>query len=108
MTELKQKKCVPCEGGVKPFGKDEIESHLKMISSGWQVIDSKRLKKEIPVKDFNESMEIAGKIAVIAEEEQHHPDLVIHYSSIEIEFTTHAIDGLSENDFIMAAKVDDI
>jgi len=108
MTELKQKKCVPCEGGVRPFGSDEIESHLKMISSGWQVIENKKLRKEIPVKDFNESMKIAGKIAVIAEEEQHHPDLGIHYSSIEIEFTTHAIDGLSENDFIMAAKIDEI
>lgn len=106
--ELNKKKCVPCEGGVQPFSVDKINGFKTKISPEWEIVDNKRIKKEFPFDNFVQGMEFAGKVAALAEEEQHHPDLCIHYSGVDVNFTTHAIGGLSENDFIMAAKVDEI
>lgn len=106
MTDLKEKKCVPCEGGVEPFGKDKIEKYKSRVSEDWNVIDDRKIKKDYKFKDFMEGMNFAQKVAAIAEEEQHHPDMCVHYGSVDVQFTTHAIGGLSENDFIMAAKID--
>jgi 4a-hydroxytetrahydrobiopterin dehydratase len=72
------------------------------------VIDDKKIKKEFPFENFNRGMAFLQNVAALANEEDHHPDMCIHYSSVEIELTTHAVNGLSENDFIMAAKIDEI
>ncbi|MEE4215330.1 MAG: 4a-hydroxytetrahydrobiopterin dehydratase [Bacteroidales bacterium] len=106
--ELKDKKCVPCEGGVEPFKEKEIREFKDKVDSDWDVIDNKKIKRKFPFKNFKESMAFVNKIADIAEEEQHHPDITIHYDEVEVELTTHAIKGLSENDFIIASKIDDL
>jgi 4a-hydroxytetrahydrobiopterin dehydratase len=104
--ELTKKKCVPCEGGVPPLTEGEYSELLKQIP-GWKVADN-RVAKQFNFKDFREAMKFVNKIAEVAENEGHHPDISIHYSQVIIELWTHAINGLSENDFIVAAKIDDL
>jgi 4a-hydroxytetrahydrobiopterin dehydratase len=104
MTDLAQKKCVPCEGGVPAFGKSEVENYLSQLK-GWSR-NGKWITKEFSFTDFVAAMKFVNKVADIAEAESHHPDIHIHYNRVRLEIWTHAIDGLSENDFILAAKVD--
>lgn len=106
--DLSERKCVPCSGKEKPLRKEEAEKLLGQIKNGWQVIDNKKLRNNYPFENFKRGMVFAQNIANLAEEEQHHPDLCIHYKNVEVELTTHAIGGLSENDFIMAAKIDNL
>ena len=106
--DLKSKKCVPCEGGVPKLNKDEITEFRKFIHSSWEVIDNKKLKRSIKFVNFKHTMEFVNKVAVLAENEGHHPDMFISYGSCIIEQWTHAINGLSENDFILAAKIDEL
>ncbi len=108
MIELKEKHCVPCEAGAKPFDGDQIVQFKKRLAPGWRVIEDKKLQKEFPFENFKRGMAFAQDIAIIAEKENHHPDICIHYSNVEVELSTHAIGGLSENDFIMAAKIDEL
>jgi 4a-hydroxytetrahydrobiopterin dehydratase len=106
-ASLVKKHCVPCEGGALPFTHKQTEEYLPKIKSAWSVVeDNKKLRRELSFKDFKAAMELVNKIAVIAEEEGHHPDITINYNKVLIELTTHAIGGLSENDFILAAKID--
>src|SRR3990167_4433095 len=108
MTGLTQKKCVACEGGAVPLNRIEAEVLLKQIS-GWNLSeDGKIISREFTFKNFVEAMDFANKIALIAEEEGHHPDLAISWGKVGISLTTHAIKGLSENDLILAAKIDQI
>jgi 4a-hydroxytetrahydrobiopterin dehydratase len=104
--KLTEKKCVPCEGGVPPFDKKKIAEYVKQLPSGWDVVDGKAIEKLFKFKSFPETMAFVNKIALIAQEEGHHPDMEVHYSKLLVKFSTHAIGGLSENDFIMAAKID--
>lgn len=108
MTDLHQKKCVPCEGGVAPIAEAEARKLLEQ-TKGWILDFSKtpaRVSRTFKTKNFKETTALFVKIALLAEEQGHHPDIEIHYGSISASFTTHAINGLSENDFIMAAKID--
>lgn len=105
--KLTEMKCVPCEGGVPPFDKKKTAQYIKQLPKGWAVVDGgKKLRKEFKFKSFPETMAFVNKAALIAQEEGHHPDMEVHYSRLGIEFWTHAINGLSENDFIMAAKIE--
>jgi len=108
MIDLKEKHCVPCEGGTKPIGNEQIKELKKKLASGWQAIDDKKLQKKFPFENFKQGMAFAQKIAEIAESENHHPDLFVSYPEVEVKLTTHSIGGLSENDFIMAAKIDEL
>jgi 4a-hydroxytetrahydrobiopterin dehydratase len=105
---LSDKKCVACEGGVPPIAGTELERYMAELTLPWDIIEGKKISKEFVFKDFKESMAFVNKIANVAEEEGHHPDISIVYSRVKIELTTHAIGGLSENDFIMAAKIEKI
>ncbi len=106
--DLAQKKCVACEGGAQPMTPMEAEAMSKHIT-GWVVSKgAKKLSKEFKFKNFVEAMEFANKITPIAEAEGHHPDLSVGWGRVEVELTTHAIGGLSENDFILAAKIDKV
>lgn len=106
MSELAKKKCIPCEGGVAPLTRKEAEGLLKELD-GWMLIDdAKLLAKSFRFKNFVETMRFVNSIADIAEAEGHHPDLSVSYNTLGVELTTHAIDGLSENDFILASKID--
>lgn len=106
MQGLKYRKCVPCEGGVPKLGPDEIVPFLSQVS-GWEARQDK-LHKTYKFKDFRAAMAFVNRVAELAEEQGHHPDLAVHYNRVEMTLWTHAIDGLSENDFIMAAKIDDL
>lgn len=108
MSDLAQKKCVACEGGMPPLNKVEAEVLLKQVK-GWTLSgDARWLSKEFKFKDFKDAMGFANKVGDIAESEGHHPDLQISWGKVVIELTTHAILGLSENDFILAAKIDKV
>lgn len=108
MDPLTSQKCKPCEGGVLPFTKGEIEEYLKQLNGKWESENGKKIRHEFRFKTFKEAIAFVNNVAKIAEEEQHHPDIHIFYNRVVIELWTHAIMGLSINDFIMAAKIEDI
>ncbi len=103
--ELAQQKCKPCEGGVTPLSRDEAEK-LREQTPGWEIKDDSTIEKTIKFPNFVEAMKFANRITKLAEEENHHPNLHISWGKMRIELTTHAIGGLSINDFILAAKID--
>ena len=111
MSDLLNKKCVPCEGGILPFDISEIHKYQKKID-GWEVnVNSKTiyfLEKKFTFKNFINSQEFVNKVGKISEEERHHPDISFGWGYAKIIITTHAIEGLSENDFILATKIDQI
>ena len=102
--DLAKKKCVPCETGTPPLEQSKIEEMLKEIPS-W-ILKNAHLYKKFKFKNFAEAMKFVNLVAETAEREQHHPDFFVYYNKVEIELWTHAIKGLSENDFIVAAKID--
>ncbi|MCH2202495.1 MAG: 4a-hydroxytetrahydrobiopterin dehydratase [Fuerstiella sp.] len=107
--ELRQKRCVPCEGGVPKLSHDEIQQQLGLVD-GWTVrSDPDRIRKTWTVRNFVAGMSFFEKVTELAESEGHHPDLHLHgYRNVEIEIWTHAIGGLSLNDFILAAAINDL
>jgi 4a-hydroxytetrahydrobiopterin dehydratase len=111
MSDLLNKKCVPCEGELLPFDISEIHKYQKKVE-GWDVKKNKKknffLEKNFTFKNFVNSQDFINKIGKIAEEEGHHPDISFGWGYAKIIITTHAIGGLSENDFILAAKIDQI
>jgi len=102
--DLTKKKCVPCEGGVKPFTRKEAQSYLREVE-GWS-LTGKKLTKRLVFKDFLALIKFVNRLASLAEKEGHHPDFTVHYNKLDFEIWTHVINGLSENDFILAAKID--
>ena len=111
MSNLKDKKCVPCEGGVIPFDISEIHKYQKKVD-GWSLQKDVNeiffLEKEFKFKNFVESQNFINKVGTVSETEGHHPDILFGWGYAKIRITTHAIKGLSENDFILAAKIDQI
>lgn len=106
---LAQKKCKPCEGGVAPLTREAAEALLGNLDSGWQLTaDHHSIHRELAFKDFYRTMSFVNAVAHLANIEDHHPDLEVGYNYCRIRYTTHAIRGLSENDFICAAKIDQI
>lgn len=105
MTNLAEKKCVPCEGGVPKLTSDEAQKYLK-LTSNWQLNkNSTEISRLFNFKGFYKTMAFVNAVAWIANQEGHHPDLEVSYNSCLVKFTTHAVDGLTDNDFICAAKV---
>lgn len=105
MTDLTQKTCKPCEGGVQPLKPEKVEKLLEQIP-GWTRNSAGWLVKEYQFNNFQETMDFVKQIAKLAEQEGHHPNIYIHsWNQLRLELYTHAINGLSENDFIMAAKI---
>ena len=111
MNKLLEKKCVPCEGGVVPFDISEIHKYQKKVD-GWDIIKGEEeiffLSKKFKFENFLKSQNFVNEVGKISEEEGHHPDIIFGWGYAEIKVTTHAIKGLSENDFILAAKIDKI
>jgi 4a-hydroxytetrahydrobiopterin dehydratase len=107
MTELSARHCVPCEGGIAPLPRAAAEEVLQRLDENWQLsLDATSIQREFRFKDFFRTMSFANAVAHVANLEDHHPDLEIGYGYCRVRFTTHAIRGLSENDFICAAKID--
>ena len=104
--DLTKKKCVPCEGGVPKLNLEEAKQLQKEVPS-WE-IQGEKIRKQFKFKNFREAMKFINQMAEVAEGEGHHPDFTVHYNKVDVEIWTHAIDGLSENDFILAAKLDQL
>lgn len=125
--DLKQKHCIPCESGDPPLSEEKEDEMLKLIRQAQSLSESRRqvqhdkgsnwfllrdqehkLRRQFKFKTFKESIEFVNKVADIAESEGHHPDIYIFYNKVQLDLFTHAVGGLSENDFIMASKIDSI
>ena len=104
--DLTQKKCTPCEAGTPPLEQEKVNELLKEIQ-GWTLKDD-HLFRKFKFRNFAEAIKFVNAVAEIAEHEGHHPDFCVHYNKVEIELWTHAINGLSENDFIVAAKINNL
>lgn len=105
--QLIQKKCEPCEGGVPPLTSDAVQDLMKALHGDWSVVDDgKAIRRDFEFSGYHRTMGFVNAVAWIAESEGHHPDLEVHYGKVRCLWNTHAIGGLSENDFICAAKVD--
>ena len=111
MSDLADKKCIPCKGGIPPFNMSEIHKYLKKVD-GWDVKENQSksfyLIKEFKFKNFLESQDFVNKVGEIAEKEGHHPDISFGWGYVKIRIFTHSIKGLAESDFILAAKVDQL
>ncbi len=104
---LAEKKCVPCRGGTPPLPPERV-AELSAEVAGWRVLENKRIRKTFRTKNFATALELVNRIGAIAEAEGHHPDLTLAWGKVSVELWTHKIDGLTESDFIMAAKIDEV
>lgn len=105
MTELADKKCVPCKGGTPPLKGKELE-HLHNSVPQWTITDEHHIHRAFKFPDFVQALAFVNKVGALAEEQGHHPDILLTWGKAEITLWTHSINGLSEGDFIMAAKID--
>jgi len=104
--DLSTKKCVPCEGGIRAFDPKQIEEYRQNIEVDWNVIDYKKITKEFHFEKYKQTINFVNKVAALADAENHHPVLHVFYGKLVVELWTHSVNGLSENDFILAAKID--
>ncbi|MEM8983739.1 MAG: 4a-hydroxytetrahydrobiopterin dehydratase [Pseudomonadota bacterium] len=104
---LAARRCVPCEGGVPPLTVEQSEELMQALNSGWQLdLDAQRISRRFTFVGFNRPMGFVNAVAFIAQTEGHHPEITVGYGFAEVSYRTYAIDGLSDNDFICAAKID--
>ncbi|PIN74197.1 4a-hydroxytetrahydrobiopterin dehydratase [Candidatus Woesearchaeota archaeon CG10_big_fil_rev_8_21_14_0_10_45_16] len=103
--DLTKKKCVACEGGIPPLKGERLKKYQKMVK-GWKTVRSHQIEKGYKFKDFKTALKFVDKIGSLAEKEGHHPDIFLAWGKVKVTLWTHAVNGLSENDFIMAAKID--
>lgn len=107
MSELSSKQCVPCRGGVPPLTAEEIQPLLAQLT-GWEVVLQHHLKKNYSFSNFAEALAFVNRVGEVAEEQGHHPDICFGWGKVEVTIWTHKIDGLTESDFILAAKIDQL
>jgi 4a-hydroxytetrahydrobiopterin dehydratase len=104
MSGLAEKQCVPCRGGVPPLSAAENERLLKELGGGWKVVDNHHLEKEYRFPDFREALAFTNRVGELAEAQGHHPDIYLAWGKVRVTVWTHKIDGLTESDFVLAAK----
>jgi 4a-hydroxytetrahydrobiopterin dehydratase len=108
MSELAKLECMPCRGGVPPLRGKELEDLLQKLGGGWRVVDEHHLEKEYRFKDFREALVFTNRVAELAEAQGHHPDIYLAWGKVRLAIWTHKIDGLTESDFVFAAKADNL
>ena len=108
IKNLQNKKCYACDSDTQPLDFSSIKIYKDQLKSAWQITDNKKIDQTFEFKDFKEAINFINLVAKIAENEGHHPDIGIYYNKVKISLWTHSIDGLSENDFIMAAKIENL
>jgi 4a-hydroxytetrahydrobiopterin dehydratase len=106
-SELAGKQCVPCRGGVPPLETGAIEHLLEKLGGDWRAVDAHHLEKEYRFEDFQQALDFTNKVGAIAEEQGHHPDIYLAWGRVGLKIWTHKIDGLTESDFVLAAKADE-
>lgn len=108
MTELAKKECAPCKGGVPPLNREETGKLMSELSTRWKVLSNHHLESEFTFKDFRQALAFTNKVGELAESQGHHPDILLSWGKVKITLWTHKINGLTESDFILAAKIDEI
>lgn len=108
MSNLIEKKCIPCSIGTEPLNLDEIMDYMQNLKDGWQVFEEKYIEKTYKFKNFKEALNFTNMVGNLAEKEGHHPDIYLTWGKVVIKLYTHKISGLHENDFILAAKIDEL
>jgi 4a-hydroxytetrahydrobiopterin dehydratase len=108
MTDLSTKDCIPCRGGVPPLTAEEIVPLQNLLSGDWNVVENHHLQKEFPFKNFRDALAFTNRVGELAEQQGHHPDIHLSWGKVGIEIWTHKIDGLTESDFILAAKIEKV
>jgi len=106
MSELAQETCIPCTGGVPPLKGEELDALQAKLGNGWQIINEHHLEKEFIFADFRQALDFTVKVGEVAENQDHHPDIYLAWGKVKLTIWTHKIDGLTESDFILAAKAD--
>jgi 4a-hydroxytetrahydrobiopterin dehydratase len=106
MSDLAIKECIPCKGGVTPLKGEELTGLLDRLGGGWRVVDEHHLEKEYRFKDFRTALDFTNRVGEVAESQGHHPDINLSWGKVKLAIRTHKIDGLTESDFILAAKAD--
>lgn len=104
--DLSKKRCIPCRGGVSPLKGESLVELYRHLDKHWKIVDEHHLEREFLFKNFREALAFTNKMGEIAEQEDHHPDILLSYGKVKVLLWTHKIDGLSESDFILAAKFD--
>ena len=108
MNALAQKECVPCKGGTSKLAGDPLTALLRQLPDGWHVREQHHLEKEFSFKDFREALGFTNRVGELAEAQGHHPDIYLTWGKVKLTIWTHKIDGLTESDFIFAAKADEL
>ncbi len=108
MSELAKKECVPCQGGIPPLKGEKLTQFKGKLNNDWKVVEEHHLEKEYKFSNFRESLDFTNKVGEIAEAQHHHPDISLSWGKVNVTIWTHKIDGLTESDFIFAAKADEI
>ena len=106
MAGLAEKECVPCKGGVPPLRGSELTEMARELEPGWTTVQEHHLEKEFKFKDFREALAFVNRVGELAEAQGHHPDIYLAWGKVKLTIWTHKIDGLTESDFILAAKAD--
>ena len=106
MSVLAQKTCIPCRGGVPPLKGEELDALQEKLGNDWQIINEHHLEKEYIFADFRQALDFTVKVGEVAENQDHHPDIYLVWGKVKLTIWTHKIDGLTESDFILAAKAD--
>ena len=106
MSELAQENCIPCRGGVPPLKGEKLDALQEKLGNGWQIINEHHLEKEYIFADFRQALDFTVKVGEVAENQGHHPDIYLAWGKVKLTIWTHKIDGLTESDFILGAKVD--
>ena len=106
MSVLAQKTCIPCRGGVPPLKGEELDALQEKLGNDWQIINEHHLEKEYIFADFRQALNFTAKVGEVAENQGHHPDIYLAWGKVKLTIWTHKIDGLTESDFIFAAKAD--
>ena len=108
MVQLTERRCTPCRGGTPPLKGEAVKALMTELDKSWRVINDHHLEREFRFKDFKEALGFANSIGQLAEEENHHPEICLGWGRVKVTLFTHKIGGLSENDFILAAKIDQL